>query len=58
MGIGDPERPEQAETRREALGRFLRKRREAIAPEDVGIASRRARDARIAPGRSRISLPT
>ena len=32
-----------AETPREALGRFLRKRREAIIPHDVGIASRRGR---------------
>jgi transcriptional regulator with XRE-family HTH domain len=37
------EHSELAETRREALGRFLRKRRETIAPEDVGIASRRGR---------------
>jgi len=32
-----------AETPREALGRFLRKRREAIVPQDVGISSRRGR---------------
>jgi transcriptional regulator with XRE-family HTH domain len=32
-----------AETPREALGRFLRKRREAIVPHDVGISSRRGR---------------
>ncbi|MFZ1018018.1 MAG: helix-turn-helix domain-containing protein [Candidatus Cybelea sp.] len=32
-----------AETPREALGRFLRKRREAIVPQDVGILSRRGR---------------
>jgi hypothetical protein len=31
------------ETRREALAHFLRKRREAIAPELVGISSRRGR---------------
>jgi transcriptional regulator with XRE-family HTH domain len=31
------------ETAREALGRFLRERREAIAPEQVGISSRRGR---------------
>jgi transcription regulator MmyB-like protein/helix-turn-helix protein len=31
------------ETRREALGRFLRERREALAPEHVGIASHRGR---------------
>lgn len=32
-----------AETRREALGRFLRERREALAPEQVGIYSHRGR---------------
>lgn len=32
-----------AETPRQALGRFLRKRREAIVPQDVGILSRRGR---------------
>ncbi|MFY9630031.1 MAG: helix-turn-helix domain-containing protein [Candidatus Cybelea sp.] len=32
-----------AETPREALGRFLRKRRESIIPQDVGILSRRGR---------------
>ncbi|HEY2473860.1 MAG TPA: helix-turn-helix domain-containing protein [Candidatus Cybelea sp.] len=31
------------ETRREALGRFLRERRESLAPEQVGIASHRGR---------------
>lgn len=31
------------ETRREALGRFLRERREALAPEQVGIYSHRGR---------------
>lgn len=31
------------ETRREALGRFLRQRREALAPEQVGISSHRGR---------------
>jgi transcriptional regulator with XRE-family HTH domain len=31
------------ETRREALGRFLRARREAIAPEQIGISSPRRR---------------
>jgi transcriptional regulator with XRE-family HTH domain len=31
------------ETRREALGRFLRERREALAPEQVGISSHRGR---------------
>jgi transcriptional regulator with XRE-family HTH domain len=31
------------ETSREALGRFLRERRETIAPEQVGISSRRGR---------------
>ena len=33
----------QEESRREALGRFLRDRREALAPERVGIASHRGR---------------
>ena len=32
-----------SETPREALGRFLRKRREALCPEQVGISSRRGR---------------
>lgn len=32
-----------AESRRQALGLFLRKRREEITPEDVGISSRRGR---------------
>jgi len=32
-----------AETRREALGHFLRERREALAPEQVGISSHRGR---------------
>ncbi len=32
-----------SETPREALGRFLRKRREAIPPEQAGISSRRGR---------------
>ncbi len=32
-----------AETHREALGRFLRERREALAPEQVGIYSHRGR---------------
>lgn len=42
--ICGPERTrEESESPREALGRFLRKRRETIAPEDVGIASRRGR---------------
>lgn len=31
------------ESRRQALGRFLRERREAVVPEDVGISSRRGR---------------
>jgi transcriptional regulator with XRE-family HTH domain len=31
------------ETRREALGRFLRRRREALTPEQVGISSHRGR---------------
>lgn len=31
------------ETRREALGHFLRERREALAPEQVGISSQRGR---------------
>jgi transcriptional regulator with XRE-family HTH domain len=31
------------ETRREALGRFLRERREHVAPDQVGIATRRGR---------------
>src|SRR5579862_4258541 len=34
---------ESSETSRQALGRFLRERRERIAPEAVGIASRRNR---------------
>jgi transcriptional regulator with XRE-family HTH domain len=34
---------EPDETRREALGRFLRERREHVAPDQVGIASRRGR---------------
>jgi transcriptional regulator with XRE-family HTH domain len=33
----------EVETRREALGRFLRERREALAPEQVGIHSHRGR---------------
>ncbi len=32
-----------AETRREALGHFLRERRESLAPEQVGISSQRGR---------------
>jgi transcriptional regulator with XRE-family HTH domain len=43
-GPFDSSAPDGAtETPSEALGRFLRKRREAIAPEQVGIASRRGR---------------
>jgi hypothetical protein len=38
----DPERGAN-ETRREALGRFLRQRREAVAPAQVGIVSHRGR---------------
>ncbi|MGB8518799.1 MAG: helix-turn-helix domain-containing protein [Candidatus Tumulicola sp.] len=34
---------ETTETAHQALGRFLRKRREAISPEQVGIVSRRGR---------------
>jgi PAS domain-containing protein len=37
------ERPIGAESRREALGRFLRERREALAPEQAGLASDRKR---------------
>lgn len=37
------ERPMVDETSRQALGRFLRERRERIAPEQVGITSRRGR---------------
>ena len=37
------EREILAETRREALGRFLRERRESLSPEQVGISSHRGR---------------
>lgn len=43
-GLFDSSAPNGAtETASEALGRFLRKRRESIAPEQIGIASRRGR---------------
>jgi transcriptional regulator with XRE-family HTH domain len=43
-GLFDSSAPDGAtETPSEALGRFLRKRREGIAPEQVGITSRRGR---------------
>ncbi len=43
-GLFDSSTPDGAtETPSEALGRFLRKRREAMSPEQVGIASRRGR---------------
>ena len=41
--MGPPEGGIVGETRREALGRFLRERREALAPEQVGISSQRGR---------------
>lgn len=50
MSIGSTRAPKrmvtgsvELETRREALGRFLRERREALAPEQVGIYSHRGR---------------